>query len=124
MNNKFVFAGLLAVAVILVAVSVTLAAGPSYKNWRGMMGTKSNQVTEANFDKYTQMHKLMAEGDYLGAQKIKAELGLGQGAGAGRGCGMRQARDGKATCPMANGQGTGFVDKNNNGICDNHENLK
>jgi hypothetical protein len=133
MNNKILVGSLVLGVVLLGAASITWAASSNYQGWRSMMGTRAPQVTEQNFNRYTEMQKAMVNGDYTAAQTIRTELGLGQGKGGanGTGCAMRNgsgaARGTKAGgCPMANKQtgGTGFVDKNNNGVCDLHENLK
>lgn len=130
MNNKILVTSLVVGAFVIGAGSIALAATSNYQGFRSMMGNRAPKVTEQNFDRFAEMQKMMADGDYAGAQKVRTELGLGQGNGGG--CPMRNgggrgqgARIGG--CPMANGGqggGAGFVDKNNNGICDLHENLK
>ncbi len=118
------------VVVLLGAASWTMAAGSGFANWQKAMGGQGRAtqvINEGNFDKFTQMHQMMADGKYEDAAKVKTELGLGGGRRGG-GCGMRATGENSGGCPMANGQGgakhTGFVDKNSNGICDTAENLK
>lgn len=125
MDKKISFGlATLAVVAVIGAGSVALAAGNGYANFRSVMGNRAQAINEKNFDRFSEMHRLMADGDYQGAQKIRTELGLGRGRGNGGGCpimggGRGQGRVGG--CPMADGQD--FVDKNNNGICDYMENL-
>lgn len=82
-----------------------------YASWREQMGTRgaSKVVTEENFARFSEMHKLMLEGKTDEANKIKAELGLGQG--KGRGQGMMGGQRGQ-------NRGGDFVDADNNGVCD------
>lgn len=116
MDKKIVLAlGALAAVVVIGAGSAVLAANNGYANFRATMGNRAQAVNEQNFDRYSEMHRLMANGDYQGAQKIRTELGLGRGRGNGAGCPMMGGGQGRAGgCPMANGQG--FVDKDNDGV--------
>lgn len=129
MNKTFLLVGLGVGIMTVSAVSVAYAANNNYGVWRTMMGNNggraANVVTEKNFDQFTQMHQLMADGKYEEAQKVRTELGLGQGRGNG-GCGMMGNNGQGGGCPMRNGnagRGTNFVDTNNNGICDHAEEL-
>ncbi len=125
MKKTFLLVGLGVGITAVMAVSAVYAAGNNYATWRATIGNSGSRaasvVTEQNFDQFTQMHQLMADGKYDEAQKIRTDLGLGQGTGNGAGgCGMNK----NGGCPMhAKGQGTGenFIDANNNGICDHME---
>jgi hypothetical protein len=81
-----------------------------YNSWKNMMNGKgrvTEVVNEANFGRFSEMHRLVKEGKTDEAEKIREELGLGQGSGEGRGSGSRgQNRGGK------------FVDANHDGTCD------
>lgn len=129
MNNKILVSSLVIGAFVIGATSIALAATSNYQGFRSAMGDRAPKVTEQNFDRYTQMQKMMVDGDYAGAQKVRTELGLGQGQGNGGGCQMKNKTGNGGGCSKANGARTGaahtgFVDKNNNGICDTQENLK
>jgi len=131
MNKTHLFIGLGVAILAASAVTVAYAANSNYGIWREAMGNNSGRaasvVTEANFDKFTKMHQLMAEGNYAEAQKIRTELGMGQGRGnRGGGCGMNNGAGRTGGCPMANGgagNGAGFLDANKNGVCDHAEQL-
>ncbi|NTW22317.1 hypothetical protein HGA34_02090 [Candidatus Falkowbacteria bacterium] len=122
MKKTYLLAGL-GVGLALTAASAAYAASGSYEAWRNAMGTRAGRATtvvnEQNFDKFTEMHRLMAEGKYDEAQKVRTDLGLGSG-NQGRGCGMNNSAGRQGGCGMR-GAGTGFVDANNNGICDRAE---
>lgn len=78
-------------------------ADGDYAAWKDLMdgrGRVTEVVNEGNFNRFSEMHRLMEEGDTDGAAKIRAELGLGQ----------RTGQNG--------GRGQGFVDKDRDGICD------
>ncbi|MEI8361281.1 MAG: hypothetical protein WCG01_04075 [bacterium] len=119
MNKKYLVIGLGVGILAITATSVALAASNNYASWRGTMGGNggraANVVTEKNFDQFSQMHQLMANGDYTGAQKIRTSLGMGQGRGNGQGAGCRMHNGG--------GRDANFVDANNNGVCDHMEQL-
>ncbi len=129
MNKKYLVAGLGVGILAITATSVAFAANNNYATWRATMGNNGGRaasvVTEKNFDQFTQMHQLMANGDYTGAQKIRTSLGMGQGRGNGGGCGMNGGNTKGAGCAMRNGGGRDakFVDANKNGICDHMEQL-
>ncbi|KKQ79383.1 MAG: hypothetical protein UT03_C0059G0001, partial [Candidatus Moranbacteria bacterium GW2011_GWD2_38_7] len=55
--------------------------------WKEQMGTRgsANLVTQENFARFSEMHKLMLDGRIDEANKIKSELGLGQGRGNSKG---------------------------------------
>lgn len=80
-----------------------------YAAWKAQMGDRgaARVVSEQNFARFTQMHKLMLEGKTTEANAIRAELGLGQGNVRGQGMMRGQNRGGN------------FVDKNGDGVCDN-----
>jgi hypothetical protein len=61
----------------------------NYNEWKKLMAGRpiADKITEGNFAKYAKMHKLMLQGKYDEANKIKAELGLGQGQKLGKGYG-------------------------------------
>ena len=82
-----------------------------YNSWKALMGNRgaAQKITEQNFSRFAEMHKLMLEGKTEDANKIRAELGLGQGKGEGRGMmggGRGQNRSGN------------FIDANGDGKCD------
>lgn len=118
MKKTYLLAGLGAGIIALTAVSAVYAADNNFSAWRNMMGDRggrvTNVVTEKNFDQFTQMHQLMADGKYDEAQKLRTDLGLGQGRGQRNGGGQGMHRGGA-------GRGVNFVDANNNGICDRME---
>lgn len=82
-----------------------------YSAWKGAMSdmmsermnSKFSRITPDNFGKFSEMHKLMQEGKFEEAQKIREELGMPIGGGrmmGGRGgFGM-----GGGGCPMLNVQ--------------------
>jgi hypothetical protein len=89
-----------------------------YNAWKKLMEENSitSKITKDNFAKFSEMHKLMKEGKTDEANAIRTELGLGQG----RGMGMH-GKKGGCGCGKAEGEKTGFVDENKNGICDTME---
>lgn len=62
----------------------------NYNEWRKLMTGKPilNKISEKNFAKFAEMHKLMLQGKTDEANKLRAELGLGQGQRLGNGKGM------------------------------------
>lgn len=73
-----------------------------YNAWKSLMNGKGRVmevINEGNFNRFSEMHKLMEEGKTDEANKIRQELNLGQGQ---RG----QNRKGN------------FVDENKDGVCD------
>jgi len=125
MKKTYLLAGLGIGIVALSAAGAVYAANGNYAAWRAAMGGRGGRatevVTEKNFDQFTEMHRLMAEGNYTEAQAVRTDLGLGQGQGRGNGggCGMNKG----GGCAMRNGGGrdANFVDANNNKICDHME---
>lgn len=120
--------GILAISATSVAFAAT---NNNYGSWQSIMGNRagvaSRVVTEKNFNQYTEMHQLMADGKYAEAQKVRTDLGLGAGQGNGAGgCNVIGAGGQGSGCGMHNG-GAGhkanFVDENGNGICDRMESL-
>jgi hypothetical protein len=61
----------------------------SYSEWKKLMAGKpiADKINEGNFAKFTSVHKLMLQGKYDEANKIRTELGLGFGQGFGKGYG-------------------------------------
>lgn len=52
-----------------------------YNAWKELMngrGQVSDVINEGNFARFSEMHRLMLEGKYDEANKIREELGLGQ----------------------------------------------
>lgn len=136
MNKTYLLAGL-GIGILALSAASAYAANNSYEAFRAMMGDKGGRaagsVNEQNFEQFNQMHRLMADGKYDEARKIGQELGMmGQRRGGSSigGCPMHNGNGNGAptgNCPMRKdgaGRGAGFVDKNNNGICDFHENIK
>lgn len=127
MNKTHLLIGLGIGILAVSATSVVFAANNNYGNWLTMMGNNgraASVVTEKNFGQFAEMHRLMANGDYAGAQKIRTSLGIGQGRGNGAGCGMNGGNGQGANCPRHSqgaGQGVNFTDLNKNGICDHLE---
>lgn len=63
-----------------------------YNAWKDLMqgkGRVTQVVNEGNFARFSEMHKLMLEGNTEEANKIRAELGLGLRDGSGQGQGQR-----------------------------------
>jgi Spy/CpxP family protein refolding chaperone len=81
-----------------------------YNAWKSQMGNMgaTRVVTEQNFSRFAEMHKLMLEGKTTEANAIRTELGLGQGGGKGMMGGQR-----------GQNRGGNFVDANGDGKCDN-----
>lgn len=54
-----------------------------YNAWKELVGEKgiANKITEENFAKFAEAHRLMEEGKTEEANAIRAELGLGTGRG-------------------------------------------
>lgn len=127
MKKTYLLAGL-GIGLALAGASAAYAASGNYEAWRAAMGDRGGRaataVNEQNFDRFTEMQRLMAEGKYEEAQKIRTDLGLGQGRGnRGGGCAMSAGAGRQGGCGMRNGgaTGTGFVDANGNGVCDHAE---
>lgn len=62
-----------------------------YQAWAELMqdrGRVASVITEENFNRFAEMHRLRLEGDTEGAQAIAQELGLGQHRGDGEGQGF------------------------------------
>jgi hypothetical protein len=67
-----------------------------YEAWVELMqerGRVTEVITEENFDRFAEMHRLKTEGDIDGAQAIAQELGLGQRSGNGEGRGMGHGKE-------------------------------
>ncbi len=65
-----------------------------YNAWKNLMqdrGRVSKIITQDNFAKFAEVHRLAEQGKYAEANTIRQELGLGQGQKAGMGYG-RTAR--------------------------------
>lgn len=82
-----------------------------YATWKVQMADRgaTRFVNEQNFSRFSEMHKLMLEGEIEDAAKIRQELGMGQGRGMG---GSRGAAN------RGQNRGGNFVDANGDGICD------
>lgn len=85
--------------------------GNDYAAWKAQMGDRgaTRKVNEQNFNRFSEMHKLMDEGKTAEANVIRTELGLGQGGGQGKGIHAGQ---------RGQNRGGNFVDANKDGICD------
>ncbi len=83
-------------------------ANNDYTAWKNLMGNTGarRMVTQENFARFTEMHKLMLEGKTDEANTIRQELGMGHGRGMKNGGQRGQNRDGN------------FIDNNKDGICD------
>lgn len=123
MNKKVLVGSLVAVAVLVGGASITWAVNNDYSVFRSFMKDRATQVTETNFNQFTEMHQKIADGDYAGAKQIKTELGLNKGRGQCGGCGLHKGQEGSRKCD-GRGNGSGFVDSDNNGVCDFSEGLK
>jgi hypothetical protein len=63
-------------------------ASNDYTAWKALMlnkGRVTQVINKDNFAKFAEAHKLAENGDILGAQKIRKELGLGLKDGSGQG---------------------------------------
>ncbi|OGI36052.1 MAG: hypothetical protein A2283_09895 [Lentisphaerae bacterium RIFOXYA12_FULL_48_11] len=103
MNKKKIFIGLIATLVLLAGfgISKTFAAQDSSNNGFGM-GMMRNFDSD-DFQKMSQAHNLMAQGNFDEARKIMQDLGMGN-------------------CPMLNGNGNGMMGNwgNSNGNSGNN----
>jgi hypothetical protein len=102
----------------------------NYNTWKDQMndrGRVKDVVTEENFSKFAEAHRLGLEGKIAEADEIRKELGLrtsdGERMGAGYGKGDKEGR-GQGQGRMNNenrgqNQGGNFVDANGDGSCDN-----
>jgi len=95
----------------------TIFANKDYTAWKNLMGDSpiTQKITSENFDEFIKARSLMLEGKVDEAKEIRKELGIGNGQikhlnGMMRG----QKQQGN----KANG---GFVDANNDGICDHKQ---
>jgi|WetSurMetagenome_2_1015567.scaffolds.fasta_scaffold33132_2 hypothetical protein len=85
-----------------------------YNAWKSLMNGKGRVmevINEGNFNRFSEMHKLMEEGKTDESNKIRQELNLGQGGKNGQGKGMSNGQRGQ----NRNGN---FVDENKDGVCD------
>ena len=85
-----------------------------YAKWKEIIDSRpkiTDYVNESNFDRFTEMHKLMQEGDFEGAKAIHDELGLPDDMGKGMGAGMGKGGKGmhKGEKGMNKGMGKGFM---------------
>jgi Spy/CpxP family protein refolding chaperone len=81
-----------------------------FNAWKELMnerGRVTSVINEQNFAKFAEMHRLMLEGKYDDANKIREDLGLGQG---------RANRDGGGK------KGNGWQGRNGNCNCQNADN--
>lgn len=93
-----------------------------YEAWKGLMnnrGRVKDVITEENFAKFAEAHKLAQEGKYEEADAIREELGLrtknGKRMGAHHGGGNR---DGLNKMNRGKNLGGKFIDNNGDGVCD------
>lgn len=89
-----------------------------YEAWKNIIESKpkiNDTITEENFSQFAEMHQLMEDGKFEEAKAIRDELGLtGFGGGIGRGFQSKGMMRG-----IHRGQnGGGFLDENNDGVCD------
>ena len=112
MKKSFVIAGSLALALGIAGFSISnafayqgdpLVQGPNYtserheamtqafenndyESWKNLMGDNpiAEKITAENFSKLAASHKLMQEGKFEEAKKIREELGLNFGGKMGR----------------------------------------
>jgi hypothetical protein len=96
----------------------------NYNAWKEQMngqGRVSDVVTEENFSRFAESHRLGEAGETAKADEIRKELGLrtsngertGEGYGKGRGMGQGQGEN------RGQNNGGNFVDSNGDGKCDN-----
>ncbi|HLD28003.1 MAG TPA: hypothetical protein VJB67_00100 [Patescibacteria group bacterium] len=88
---------------------ITATENGDYQAWSEAVGDRGHiteVITQDNFDQFVRMHQLIKDGDYEGANQIRAELGL-------------QSRGPKV---MGFGRffnhSDGFTDSNGDGVCD------
>lgn len=79
-----------------------------YNLWKSQMNGKgvTNLINENNFSKFAQAHRLMNEGKYDEANKIRQELGLNVRSENGSSCGCEGCESGscgEGGCGMMNG---------------------
>ncbi|MFA7319599.1 MAG: hypothetical protein WC022_03335 [Parcubacteria group bacterium] len=85
-----------------------------YNAWKELMngrGRVTEVVNEGNFNRFSEMHRLMEEGKTDEANQIRQGLGLGQGGKDGQNKGMNNGQRGQ------NRSGN-FIDANADGKCD------
>jgi hypothetical protein len=87
-----------------------------YAGWKELMagrGRVSQVVNQDNFSKFAEAWKLEQAGKTAEADTIRQELGLGNGkaGGCSGGCGMKNGSG-------QGNHGQGFIDANNDGVCD------
>lgn len=145
-KNKIVWGGLLMAILGLGLAGTTMAyqgdstkKGPNYtverenqitevmnkadyEGWKKLMNGKgmvTKVVNKDNFPKFVEAWKLSKDGKTIEADAIRKELGLKtstdtRGNMHGQGNGQNKNR-------MKNNHGLSFVDKNNDGVCDNQK---
>lgn len=127
-KDKIIGFGAGAIAIVLLGgASLAMAAESPFTAWQknnANRGQAAQKINEANFSRFSEMHKLTSEGKYDEAAKIRTELGLGQGQGKGRGADCSRSADGTCAKSGQHGQRTNFVDQDKNGICDKLESSK
>ncbi|MCB9813278.1 MAG: hypothetical protein H6772_02630 [Pseudomonadales bacterium] len=66
-----------------------------YNSWKQQMegNGATNRITETNFLRFAEAHKLATQGDLEGAKKIREELGLGLKDGSGQKNGLNRNHD-------------------------------
>lgn len=85
----------------------------NYEDRAERMKSFHENLSEEELEKMSQMHELMINGEYEAAAEMHSELKIGP---RHMNAGHMNAR--------ARGNMPGFVDKNNNGLCDNIENIE
>ena len=80
----------------------------NYENRINRMRAFHESMSEEDLKKMNQMHELMINGEYEKALQLRDEIGISKG--------MRGSH--------MNRQAMGFMDANNNDICDNMENIQ
>jgi hypothetical protein len=83
-----------------------------YAAWKNLMGNRraAQVITAETFPKFARMHELREDGKTDEANALRTELGLGAGNGS------RHTANHRGT-----GARNGFVDSNNDGVCDRQQ---
>lgn len=89
-----------------------------YAAWKNIAEGRpkmTDAINEENFPKFAKMHNLMKEGKFEEAKAIRDDLGL---TGLGGGIGRDFQEKGMMRGAHRGQNGGGFLDENNDGICD------
>ncbi len=86
-----------------------------YNAWKELSKNKliTDKITEENFDQIIAIHELKRAGEFEEANNLATELGLPALSD--------QKRMRKMHKEQGQHRGLGFIDENNNGVCDNME---